>query len=136
MTTKPADAPPGSGGIRDLDPFFGVQTRIRLCRTRNLLMTLCCKTPDIHYALQILGRCGGRRSGIDVFMDTNSIIYYDPENRNRRVQPDVYVSPLTVLMPRLSCQRNGYLLWEVGKPPDLRSRSSVGFHCGQRHQAT
>ena len=52
---------------------------------------LMLQNPDIHYALQILDDVVvGDRT--DVFMDTNSIVYYDPTNRNRRVQPDVYIA--------------------------------------------
>ena len=53
----------------------------------------------------------------DVFVDTNTFIYYDRSNRNRRVAPDLYVA-LGVESDAIR-RRNGYLVWEVGKPPDF-----------------
>ena len=74
------------------------------------------QNPDILYTLQILGDLlVGNRS--DVFMDTNSIVYYDPADRNRRVQPDVYIA-FDVDAEAIR-RRNGYVIWEVGKPPDF-----------------
>lgn len=53
----------------------------------------------------------------DVFVDTNTFIYYNRSNRNRRVAPDLYVA-LSVDAEAIR-RRNGYLIWEVGKPPDF-----------------
>ena len=114
MTTKPAYAPPGSVGIPNLDPFFGPDAPpLPDAEPPDDLML---QNPDIHYALQILyDVVVGDRA--DVFIDTNSIVYYDPSNRNRRVQPDVYIA-FDVDADTIR-HRNGYVIWEVGKPPDF-----------------
>ena len=114
MTTKPAYAPPGSVGIPNLDPFFGPDAPpLPDAEPPDDLML---QNPDIHYALQILyDVVVGDRT--DVFIDTNSIVYYDPANRNRRVQPDVYIA-FDVDADTIR-HRNGYVIWEVGKPPDI-----------------
>ena len=114
MTTKPAYAPPGSVGIPNLDPFFGPDAPpLPDAEPPDDLML---QNPDIHYALQILyDVVVGDRT--DVFIDTNSIVYYDPANRNRRVQPDVYIA-FDVDADTIR-HRNGYVIWEVGKPPDF-----------------
>ena len=52
----------------------------------------------------------------DVFLDSNTIICYDPRNLNVRVSPDVYLA-FGVDAPAIR-QRKLYLPWEVGKPPD------------------
>ncbi len=52
----------------------------------------------------------------DVFLDSNTIICYDPADLNVRVSPDVYVAfgvDAQAIRPRKL-----YLPWEVGKPPD------------------
>ena len=114
MTTKPAYAPPGSVGIPNLDPFFGPDAPpLPDAEPPDDLML---QNPDIHYALEILyDVVVGDRA--DVFIDTNSIVYYDPANRNRRVQPDVYIA-FDVDADTIR-HRNGYVIWEVGKPPDF-----------------
>ncbi len=114
MTAKPAYAPPGSVGIPDLDPFFASDAPP--LPDAEPPPDLMLQNPDIHYALQILDDVVvGDRT--DVFIDTNSIIYYDPADRNRRVQPDVYIA-FDVDAATIR-QRNGYVIWEVGKPPDF-----------------
>ena len=52
----------------------------------------------------------------DVFLDSNTIICYDPSDLNVRVSPDVYLAfgvDAQAIRPRKL-----YLPWEVGKPPD------------------
>ena len=52
----------------------------------------------------------------DVFLDSNTIICYDPCDLNVRVSPDVYLAfgvDAQAIRPRKL-----YLPWEVGKPPD------------------
>ncbi len=52
----------------------------------------------------------------DVFLDTNTILCYDPSDLNVRVSPDVYLAfgvDAQAIRPRKL-----YLPWEVGKPPD------------------
>ena len=131
MTTKPAYAPPGSVGIPNLDPFFGPDAPpLPDAEPPDDLML---QNPDIHYALEILyDVVVGDRA--DVFIDTNSIVYYDPANRNRRVQPDVYIA-FDVDADTIR-HRNGYVIWEVGKPPDfvleVASESTAGNDTGYK----
>ena len=54
-----------------------------------------------------------------VFLDFNTFVYFDRINRNRRVSPDLYVA-LGVDTVAIR-ERHGYLIWEVGKPPRMRS---------------
>ena len=52
----------------------------------------------------------------DVFLDSNTIICYDPGDLNVRVSPDIYLAfgvDAQAIRPRKL-----YLPWEVGKPPD------------------
>lgn len=114
MTVKPAYASTGSVGIPNLDPFFAPGPPS--LPDAELPHDLMLQNPDIIYALQVLNDLVvGDRA--DVFIDTNSIIYYDPEDRNRRVQPDVYIA-FGVNVDAIR-QRNGYVIWEVGKAPDF-----------------
>ncbi|MDE2993346.1 MAG: Uma2 family endonuclease [Chloroflexota bacterium] len=52
----------------------------------------------------------------DVFLDSNTIICYDPTNLNVCVSPDVYLA--FGVDTRAIRRRKIYLPWEVGKPPD------------------
>ena len=114
MTTRLAYSPPGAGDIPNLDPFFGSDAPPLPDAVPPPDLML--QNPDIHYILQILYDVAvGDRT--DVFIDTNSIVYYDPTNRNRRVQPDVYIA-FDVDADTIR-RRNGYVIWEVGKPPDF-----------------
>ena len=61
-----------------------------------------------------------------VFVDFNTFVYYDRTNRNRRVSPDLYVA-LGVDTVAIR-ERHGYLIWEVGKPPDFRTRDCIRKH--------
>ena len=114
MTTKLPYAPPGKVGIPNLDPFFGpgAPALPDAVPPPDLML----QNPDIIYTLQILDDViVGDRT--DVFIDTNSIVYYDPADRNRRVQPGVYIA-FDVDADAIR-HRNGYVIWEVGKPPDF-----------------
>ena len=52
-----------------------------------------------------------------VFHSSNTSLYYNPENLNNRVLPDLYLAfDVDALSIRL---RKLYLPWEVGKPPDF-----------------
>lgn len=55
----------------------------------------------------------------DVLIDTGGFVFYDPDesNLNVRVRPDLYIA-VGVDAPAVRT-RNGYVIWEVGKPPDL-----------------
>ena len=114
MTTKLPYAPPSKVGIPNLDPFFGPDAPALPDAVPPPDLML--QNPDIIYTLQILDDViAGDRT--DVFIDTNSIVYYDPADRNRRVQPDVYIA-FDVDAEAIR-HRNGYVIWEVGKPPDF-----------------
>ena len=52
-----------------------------------------------------------------VFVDGNTIVCYNPDNLNDRVFPDCYVA-FDVDADAIMAQ-NGYLTWQVGKPPDF-----------------
>ena len=73
------------------------------------------QNPHILYVMQILADLLTDR--LDTFADTNTIVYYDPTDRNRRLQPDIYVA--FDVDANAIRRRNGYLIWEVGKPPDF-----------------
>ena len=66
-----------------------------------------------------------------VFFDFNTFVYFDRSNRNRRVSPDFYVA-LGVDAVAIR-ERHGYLIWEVGKPPDfvleIASESTATYDC-------
>ena len=114
MTTKLPRTPAQSAAIPNLDPLFGPDAPT--LPDAEPPADLMLQNPDIIYAMQILNDVVvGDRA--DVFVDTNSIVYYDPTNRNRRVQPDVYIA-FNVDADTIR-RRNGYLIWEVGKPPDF-----------------
>ena len=52
-----------------------------------------------------------------VFADFNTFVYYDRMDRNHRVSPDLPVA-LGVDTDAIR-ERHGYLIGEVGKPPDF-----------------
>ncbi len=52
----------------------------------------------------------------DVFLDSNTIICYDPDDLNVRVSPDVYLA--FGVNTEAIRSRKIYLPWEAGKPPD------------------
>ena len=45
------------------------------------------------------------------------VVNYDPFDMNERVEPDLLVAYNVTIEPIL--RRNGYVIWEVGKPPDF-----------------
>ena len=53
----------------------------------------------------------------DTLVRAPCVLNFDPANMNNRVEPDLLVAfgvtPASVL------PRNGYIIWEVGKPPDF-----------------
>lgn len=76
------------------------------------------QTPTMIGVLHLLAdrftEFGGRQ---DVFLDTGNFIYYDPADRNVRVGPDIFIA-FGVDVEAIR-NRNGYLIWEVGKAPDF-----------------
>ncbi len=57
------------------------------------------------------------RNQADVFVSAGGFVFYDPDNKNRRVAPDCYIA-LGVDVEYIRTMPN-YLVWEVGKPPDF-----------------
>ena len=52
-----------------------------------------------------------------VVVGGESFVYYNPDNLNDKVSPDCYVA-FDVDADAI-VRRNGYFIWEVGKPPDF-----------------
>ena len=52
-----------------------------------------------------------------VLVSGNTIVCYDPDNLNRRVLPDCYIT--FEVDPIAIREQNGYLIWQVGKAPDF-----------------
>lgn len=57
------------------------------------------------------------RSPINTFINHDTFICYDPSDLNRRLSPDFYVS--FGVDAQAVRDREGYLPWEAGKPPDF-----------------
>lgn len=53
----------------------------------------------------------------DLFIDSGGFVFYNIENINRRIRPDLYLAFGVDAQAILS--RNGYSIPEVGKPPDF-----------------
>ncbi len=113
MTIKTPYAPSDGVKIPNLDPFFGPDAPP--LPDPEPMPDGVQQNPHILYVMQILADLLTDR--LDTFADTNTIVYYDPTDRNRRLQPDVYVA-FDVDADAIR-RRNGYLIWEVGKPPDV-----------------
>ena len=122
MTTKQPYAPFFSAGIADLDPFFGPDAPT--LPDADPMPEAMQQNPFILHAMQILQDIHG---GPNVLVDTNTMIYYDPADGNRRIQPDVCVA--FGVDAEAIYRRNGYVIWEVGKAPDfvleIASRSTA-----------
>lgn len=87
------------------------------------------QNPTLLYAANAL--ISRLRELLGVFVDFNTFVYFDRTNRNRRVSPDLYVA-LGVDTDAIR-ERHGYLIWEVGKPPDfvleIASESTAQYDC-------
>ncbi len=87
------------------------------------------QNPTLLYAANAL--ISRLRELLGVFVDFNTFVYFDRTNRNRRVSPDLYVA-LGVDTDAIR-ERHGYLIWEVGKPPDfvleIASESTARYDC-------
>ncbi len=112
MTTKYSYAPPHSVEIPDLDPFFGPDAPS--LPDPEPIPDPMQQNRFIFHTLQILVDL--LRSP-QVLVEFNVPIYYDPSDGNRRVQPDVCVA--FGVDAEALYRRNGYVLWEAGKPPDF-----------------
>ena len=106
-------APAPAAAIANLDPFFGPDAPP--LPDPEPLPDGMQQNPYILHLMQILADVLTRHR--NVFVDTNTIVYYDPANGNRRFQPDIYAA-FDVDAAAIR-RRNGYVIWEVGKPPDF-----------------
>ena len=106
-------APAPAAAIANLDPCFGPDAPP--LPDPEPLPDGMQQNPYILHLMQILADVLTRHR--NVFVDTNTIVYYDPANGNRRFQPDIYAA-FDVDAAAIR-QRNGYVIWEVGKPPDF-----------------
>ena len=130
MTIKTPYAPSHGVNIPNLDPFFGPDAPP--LPDPEPMPDAMQQNPHILYVMQILADVLTDR--LDTFADTNTIVYYDPTDRNRRLQPDVYVA-FDVDADAIR-RRNGYLIWEVGKRPDfvleVASESTASHDTGNK----
>ena len=129
MTTKVPQARAPSA-VPNLDPLFGPDAPS--LPDPGPMADAMQQNPHILHAMQILADLLIDRP--DTFVDTNTIVYYDPTDHNRRVQPDVYVA--LGVDPEAIRRRNGYLIWEVGKAPDfvleVASESTASHDTGDK----
>ena len=53
----------------------------------------------------------------DVFIDSGGFVFYDQRTLNIRIRPDLYMA--FGVDSEAVFSRNGYVIWEAGKPPDF-----------------
>ena len=53
----------------------------------------------------------------DVFVSSDTLVYYDPDDMNARLCPDCTVA--FEVDVNYIIERDGYVIWEMGKPPDF-----------------
>ena len=53
----------------------------------------------------------------NTYVRSAGAVYYDPYDMNRRFEPDLCIAFDVDMSPIL--RRRGYIIWEVGKPPDF-----------------
>ena len=112
MTTQLSYAPSSVADIPNLAPFFGPDAPP--LPDADPMPDAMQQNPCILHIMQILTDL---RGSPDVLVDTNTTVYYDPANGNRRIQPDVCVA--FGADADAIYRRNGYVIWEAGKPPDF-----------------
>lgn len=134
MTAQIPNPRPQGAAIANLDPFF--RPDAPPLPDPEPMPDAMQQNPYILHVMQILADLLTER--LNTFVDTKTItktiVYYDPADRNRRFQPDVYVA--FGVDPQAIRQRNGYLIWEVGKPPDfvleVASESTASSDTGRK----
>ena len=57
------------------------------------------------------------RDRIDAFIDSGGFVFYQAGDMSARVRPDLYIA--FGVDEAAIRRRNGYVVWEVGKPPDF-----------------
>ena len=96
--------------------------------------------PDSMYQSPVIDECGHIlrdhfSARADVLVDTGGFVFYDSGNLNRRVRPDLYVAHGVEAATIFA--RNGYFIWEAGKPPDfaleVASESTHREDTGRKH---
>lgn len=131
MTTLLAEPPPKIADLALLDPFFGPDAP--QLPDADPMPDAMQQNPYILHLMQILDDLHG---GPDTLVDTNTMVYYDPSDRNRRVQPDICIA-FSVDAAAIY-RRNGYVIWEVGKPPDfaleVASESTAANDTGRKRE--
>ena len=108
MTTKTIPAGAMTNALPIIDPRD-------MPGERNLVPDGMFQNPNILDAVTILKN--RYKDDPTVFVDGGTIICYNPDNLNDRVFPDCYVA-FDVPAGAIFAQ-NGYLTWQVGKPPDF-----------------
>ena len=73
------------------------------------------QNPSIRYITTILAARFHHRP--EVFVDNETFVYYNQSDRRERISPDCYVAFGVDAASILA--RNGYLIWEAGKAPDI-----------------
>lgn len=73
------------------------------------------QNPSIRYIVSILAARFHHRP--EVFVDNETFVYYNQSDRRERISPDCYVAFGVDAASILA--RNGYLIWEAGKAPDI-----------------
>ena len=58
------------------------------------------------------------KSESEVFVSAGGFIFYDPDNGNRRIAPDLYIA-FGVDAEGIWGNLPNYLMWQIGKPPDF-----------------
>ena len=132
MTTQLAAPPrPLANDIALIDPFFGPNAP--QLPDADPMPDAMQQNPYILHLMQILDDLHG---GPDTLVDTNTMVYYDPSDRNRRVQPDICIA--FGVDAAAIYRRNGYVIWEVDKPPDfaleVASESTAANDTGRKRE--
>ncbi len=78
--------------------------------------------PDSMQQTPILEECGHLlrdhfSDRPDVHIGGAGLVYYDRQDMNNRFEPDLHIA--FGVDAQSVFQRNGYIIWEVGKPPDF-----------------
>ena len=73
------------------------------------------QSPTINKAGYFVARYFVRRP--DVLVRAPCVLNFDPDDMNNRVEPDLLVA--FGVEPAAIMPRNGYIIWEAGKPPDF-----------------
>ena len=73
------------------------------------------QSPTINKAAYFIARHFGGRS--ETLVRSHSVVQYDPDDLGRWFEPGLFVA--FGIDVEAAVKRNGYIAWELGKPPDL-----------------